>query len=246
MFVASTGRSASTAHVDERLGRRSSNATKTPRTTDAAEQRDDRPPRPPAPAFALEMPSSSAASPSESSAAPPQSIRVRSRAGDGGTTRWTRNAAGSASSPIQNSHEMSALSTIAPDSGRPMPPPMPNIAEIIPMATERLLGRDFVVDDPEGEREHPAATPWMTRPAMTISIEPARARRRSSRTRRAAARAVRTRALPNRSPSLPASGVHTDADSRNPVSTQDVVEDSVPNSRVRAGIAGATSVCARA
>ena len=37
---------------------------------------------------------------------------------------------------------------------------------------------------------------------------------------------VSTRALPNRSPSLPASGVHTDAESRNPVSTQDVVEDS--------------------
>jgi hypothetical protein len=55
-----------------------------------------------------------------------------------------------------------------------------------------------------------------------------------------------TRALPKRSPSLPASGVHTDADSRKPVRTHDVVDDVVSNSRLSAGMAGATTVCASA
>ena len=162
-----------------------------------------------------------------------------------GTTRWTRNAAGSASSPIQKSQEMSVLSTMAPDRGRPMPPPMPNIAEIIPMATERRSAGSSSLMIPKASGNTPPATPWITRPAMTTSIEPASADTIEPKEKMSST-PVSTRALPNRSPSFPASGVHTEAESRNPVSTQDVVEDSVPNSRVRAGIAGATSVCARA
>ena len=245
MFVASTGRSASTRMSTSGWLRRSSNATKTPRTATPPSSATIVFPEPQPHAFAFEMPSSSAASPSESSAAPAQSIRVRSRAGEAGTTRWTRSAAGSASSPIQKSQEMSVLSTMAPDRGRPMPPPMPNIAEIIPMATERRSAGSSSLMIPKASGNTPPATPWITRPAMTTSIEPASADTIEPKEKMSST-PVSTRALPNRSPSFPASGVHTEAESRNPVSTQDVVEDSVPNSRVRAGIAGATSVCARA
>ena len=65
------------------------------------------------------------------------------------------------------------LSTIAPDSGRPMPPPMPNIAEIIPMATDRRSAGSSSSMIPKASGNTPPATPWMTRPAITISIEPA-------------------------------------------------------------------------
>ena len=54
---------------------------------------------------------------------------------------------------------------------------------------------------------------------------------------------VRTRALPKRSPSRPASGVQTAALSRKPVSTQVAALAVVSYSSATCGIAGATIVC---
>src|SRR5690606_12716081 len=54
---------------------------------------------------------------------------------------------------------------------------------------------------------------------------------------------VSMRALPNRSPNLPASGVHTEADSREPVTTHDDAAVVVENVSAMCGSAGTTSVC---
>jgi hypothetical protein len=98
--------------------------------------------------------------------------------------------------PDPEQPEMSVLSTIAPDRGSPMPPPMPNIAEIIPMATERRSAGSSSLMIPKASGNSPAATPWMTAPGDDHLDRNPRARRRSSRRRRSAARRSRTRALP--------------------------------------------------
>ena len=65
----------------------------------------------------------------------------------------------------------------------------------------------------------PPATPWMTRATMSMASEVDRA---ASRVPPASASSVHTssRCLPYMSPSLPMIAVPTDAESRNPVSTQ--------------------------
>ena len=233
-------------HVHERLAAAQLERDEDAQDGDASEQRDHRLPRAPAPRVRLRDAEQQRRQPErEQRGAGPVDPRALPRRRRPGRRDGRANAAGSASSPIQKSQEMSVLSTMAPDSGRPMPPPMPNIAEIIPMATERRSAGSSSLMIPKASGNTPPATPWITRPAMTISIEPASADTIEPKEKMSST-PVSTRALPNRSPSLPASGVQTEAESRKPVSTQDVVEDSVPNSRVSAGIAGATSVCARA
>src|SRR5215217_6187084 len=103
-----------------------------------------------------------------------------------------------------------------------MPPPMPNIAESVPMATERRSGENSSLMIPNAKGNTPPATPWMTRPAITTSIEPASAAT-TEPAQNSSSTPESTRPLPNRSPSLPASGVQTDAETRKPVSTQDEV-----------------------
>ena len=156
MFVASTGRSASTRMSTSGWLRRSSNATKTPRTATPPSSATIVLPEPQPHAFAFEMPSSSAASPSESSAAPAQSIRVRSRAGEAGTTRWTSERRGQRE---QADPEEPGDVGVVDDRARQRQ------ADAAADAEHRRdhadghrapLGRQLVVDDPEGQREHAA------------------------------------------------------------------------------------------
>ena len=123
------------------------------------------------------------------------------------------NAAGSAISPSQNSHDASSASTIRPAITSPTPPPMPNVALIPPIAVDDALGRERLADDPEREREDAAAD------ALDDAPEHEHAERRRERAHRAAGgerqqHTVRTRPRPNRSPSLPTIGVATAAASR--------------------------------
>ena len=246
MFVASTGRSASTRMSTSGWLRRSSNATKTPRTATPPSSATIVFPEPQPHAFAFEMPSSSAASPSESSAAPrPVDPRAlpRRRGRDDAMDEERRGQR------EQPDPEEPGDVGVVDDGARQGQADAAADAEHRrdhPDGHRAPLGRELVVDDPEGEREHPARDALDDAPGDDHLDRAARARETIEPKEKMSSTPVSTRALPNRSPSLPASGVHTEAESRNPVSTQDVVEDSVPNSRVRAGIAGATSVCARA
>src|SRR4051812_15008278 len=94
---------------------------------------------------------------------------------------------------------------------------------------------------PNASGKTPPAAPCRTRPAITTSILGASAlitppAENSSST------VIRTRPLPNRSPSLPAIGVAIDALSRKPVSSHDTADGVVSNSFASAGSAGTTSV----
>ena len=122
-----------------------------------------------------ETPSRIPASAPERITAPIQSTRASRTGGDGGTSRYAANAAGSAKRLIQNSHWRSRLSTITPESGRPMPPPMPKIA-LIMLRPPGIWSRGNVSRTiPKASGKTPPATPCSTRPAITTSIEPASA-----------------------------------------------------------------------
>ena len=104
-------------------------------------------------------------------------------------------------------------STTTPDSGRPIPAPTPKTELMRLIAPGTRSDGKVSRMMPNDSGKTPAATPCSTRPAMTSSIEPARAFTRppsanSTRT------TVSTRPLPCTSPSLPTIGVETDADSR--------------------------------
>ncbi len=85
------------------------------------------------------------------------------------------------------------------------------------------------------------ATPWIARPAMSISIECDSAPT-SEPIANTPSTASSTRSLPNMSPSRPTIGVAIDAVSRKTVSTQVTSVAEVPSSFWIAGSAGATIV----
>jgi hypothetical protein len=151
-------------------------------------------------------------------------------------------AAGSASRPTRKIQCRSALSMMIPERGRPMPPPMPNVALSEPIATGTRSAGKVSRMIPNASGKTPPATPWIARPRTSTSIEGA-----SAQTIEPAANTTSTRtsirALPKRSPSLPMSGVATDALSRKPVSTQLAVAAEVSNSPAMTVSAGATIVC---
>ena len=174
VFVAKTGRSANTRmSTSGSLVRRSSqtNAASTamPPTDAGRASRGD--PQPQALALVIAEQQRRQAERQHGGAAP---VDARAHArGRRGTRHQAANAAGRAISPIQNSQEMCALSTITPDSGRPMPPPMPNMAETRPIATARFSPGSSSLMIPKASGKTPPATPWMTRPAIRSSIDPA-------------------------------------------------------------------------
>ena len=79
-------------------------------------------------------------------------------------------AAGAAIRLIQNSHSSAKLSTITPDSGSPIPPPMPKIA-LTMLRPPAIWSRGNVSRTiPNASGKTPPATPCSTRPAITTSI----------------------------------------------------------------------------
>lgn len=120
--------------------------------------------------LALVTPSSRHTSAPLSTAAPAQSMRAARRWAGAGIMRCAASAAGRATRPIQNSHDRSVLSTISPDSGRPMPPPMPNIALSTPMPRPTRSRGKVSRMIPKASGNTPAPTPWSTRPEMTTPM----------------------------------------------------------------------------
>jgi hypothetical protein len=122
---------------------------------------------------------------------------------------------------------MSMLSTITPAIGMPMPPPIPNTALITPMPIATRAGGNVSRTIPNASGKTAPATPWITRPAISTSIELA-SPATTEPTANVTSTAVSTRPLPNRSPMRPSSGVATEAESRKPVMTQVAVAVEVP------------------
>ena len=92
----------------------------------------------------------------------PSRSRVRSRGGrrrDEAPDARTRRAAPAGRSRTARRCRCCRRST--PDSGRPMPPPMPNIAEIRPIATARLSAGSSSLMIPNASGKTPPATPWI-------------------------------------------------------------------------------------
>ena len=112
-----------------------------------------------------------AASAAERIAAPSQSMRRRPDAGDCGTRRCAASAAGSAIRLIQNSHSTPMPSAITPDSGSPMPAPMPRIALTSPSPLATRSGGNVSRMIPNASGKTPPATPWITRPRSARAIE---------------------------------------------------------------------------
>ena len=96
-------------------------------------------------------------------------------AGDAGTRRWAARAAGSAIRLIQKSHCTPMPSAITPESGRPMPAPIPRIALTSPSPEATLSGGNVSRMIPKARGKTPPATPWITRPTISTAIECARA-----------------------------------------------------------------------
>ncbi len=111
-----------------------------------------------------------AASAAERIAAPSQSMRRRSDAGDCGTSRCAASAAGRAIRLIQKSHSTPRPSAITPDSGSPMPAPMPRMALTRPSPLATRSGGNVSRMIPKASGNTPPATPWITRPAIRRAI----------------------------------------------------------------------------
>ena len=72
---------------------------------------------------------------------------------------------------IQKIHATSKLSTMTPDSGSPIPPPIPKIALTSPSPVATRSGGNVSRTMPKASGNTPPATPWITRPTSSSSIE---------------------------------------------------------------------------
>ena len=136
-------------------------------------------------------------------------------------------------------------STSTPATTRPTPPPIPNIAEIVPMpvATFSRGNSSRMIPIASGKIAPPA--PWIARPAIITASEPARADTTDPRPNTPSEMSSQC-SLPYMSPSRPNSGVATAAVSRNAVSSHVASAGSPPNVRWISGRAGTIIVCASA
>ena len=166
--------------------------------------------------------------------------------GDSGTNRCTRTAATAiVIAPTMKSQRQETLSTISPDRTIPNPPPMPNTAETSPIATPSFSrgNSSRMIPKLRGKTAPPA--PWIAR--ATINAQMFQAQAAATEPTRKIARLITSRrSLPYWSPSLPRSGVATDATSRKTVSTQVTQVVVVCRSRCSVGRAGITIVCCSA
>jgi hypothetical protein len=122
-------------------------------------------------------------------------------------------------SAIQNIQCQLRCSAISPPTTSPRPPPTPRMADVSPMlpATRSAGNSSRMIENESGKI--PPATPWAMRATIRTPSEPASA---ASRVPAISVTRVHTssRCLPYMSPSLPMIAVPTDAESRNPVSSQ--------------------------
>ena len=242
-FVNATAGLRSTAMSINGCATRVSIHTNRPISDEAAQDRADVRGRAPAPLTGLrDAEQDRGQAGADNTTAPSQSTFVFSTGGEGGTKRCTAYATGSAIMLTQNSQSRLTWSTISPESGNPMPPPIPNTALMIamPLATWSRGNVSRMIPNASGNT--PPATPCSTRPAISTSIVGASALI-TAPIEKMIMIAVSTRPLPYRSPSLPAIGVAIDALTRKPVSTQLTALGDASNSCASAGSAGTTSVC---
>jgi hypothetical protein len=123
------------------------------------------------------------------------------------------------SSGAQNSQCQLRCSAISPPITSPPPPPMPRIEEISPMLPGTFSGGNSsrMIENASGKM--PPATPWMTRARISTVSDPATAASSVPADRTISVQ-ISIRRFPYRSPSFPMIAVPTEADSRNPVSSQ--------------------------
>ena len=140
----------------------------------------------------------------DSSAAPASRSAVARARVEAGRAVRTRIAAGSgAAARSRKARRCRRCRRSHRDSGRPMPPPMPNIAEIAPDGRARAARRELVVVIRRRAGTPRPSTPCITRP-RDEDLDRARERRsRSSREKISEHAAYSTRALPKGRPACP-------------------------------------------
>ena len=143
----------------------------------------------------------------------------------------------------QKIHEIEPWSTKRPASTRPVPPPIPNMADTVPMAgaTRSRGNSSRMIPMASGKIAPPA--PCTARPVMRTASDPPSAAI-SDPTPKMASEMSSQRSLPCMSPRRPSSGVATDDVSRKAVSSQVASAGLAWNSACSSGSAGMTMVCA--
>ena len=154
------------------------------------------------------------------SAAAAQLTRPGVRTRDSGMYRQVHAAARTmAGSGIQNSQCQFRCSSMSPPTTRPRPLPIPRMADSSPMlpGTRSAGNSSRTMENDSGKM--PPPTPWMSRATISTASEVDTA---ASMVPAARISSVHTssRFLPYMSPSLPMIAVPTEAESRNPVSSQ--------------------------
>ncbi len=171
-------------------------------------------------------------------------MRACTRTGDSGTKRQVASAPiTEAITPSQKIESTPSVSTSSPLTTRPMPPPMPNIAEIVPMlvATFSRGNSSRMMPIASGRIAPPA--PCTERPTMYTGSEWPNAAIRLPRPK--TTRAKRSmRSLPYMSPKRPTIGVVIEEAIRKAVSSQVTFAAVVCRSRWICGSAGTIIVCA--
>ena len=129
-----------------------------------------------------------------------------------------------------------------PERTRPSPPPIANTAETVPTATPTLSsGNSSLMIAKLSGKTAPPVPCTMRNPIRNQMFG---ARAAPTQPTKKMPRLIRSsRSLPYWSPSLPSSGVATDAVSRNPVRSQVTQPVVVCRSSRSAGSAGTTIVC---
>ena len=166
--------------------------------------------------------------------------------GDSGTYRCTsRIAAATGIAPAMNSQRHERYSTIRPEKTIPRPPPTPNTDESSPIPTLTFSGGNSsrMIPKLSGKTAPPvpdSARKPIREPMFHANAPPI------VPMRKIVSATMRIRSFPYWSPSLPSSGVATEAVSRNAVSTQVAHAAVVLNSCSKVDNAGKTIVCCRA
>ncbi len=159
-------------------------------------------------------------SPVESNTAPMKSTREGVLIGDSGTKRCTSGIARATGiAPKMNSQRQERWSTIRPEKTIPKPPPIPNTAEISPIATPTFSGGNSSRMIANASGKTAAPSPCTARKPISDQMFQAAAAPRQP-TRKIESEIRSNRSLPNWSPSLPTIGVATEATRSRTVSTQ--------------------------
>ncbi len=134
---------------------------------------------------------------------------------------------------------------ITPESASPRPPPTPNTAEIAPIAVPTFSGGNSSLMIANASGKTAAPQPWRIRHPIRAPMFHAKIAQ-TLPVRKIEREITSIRSLPYWSPSLPKSGVATEAESRKPVSSHADQAAVVSNSCWRIGSAGMIIVCCSA